>query len=777
VDDFLDFWAPGVQYTKTALRPQGRLVRAAIVPLVADLLAARQLSGFGPHNHSRVLCSVCTALAEDVENTDPETFEPRNLQQHRAHAQAWLDAPTTFDREKLFERTGIRYTQLLRLEYWNPFLYTVVDTMHNLYLGLLQRHVRVIWGINVDIEDGDASGLTSTSVPPRPSEEKMAQGTSLLLNARAEQLRLAGKAVLYHLCLDRGIRRAGTVSQLVKNLVAWVRNTNDKLASLYGDELTPAIRAAEKTLHGAKASTALARKKKDVLQRMCAARTLDSNGSKELLARRLLAWVSRLGVFLSMMSIPTYILFQLDEEKLSDTLGNLVSYFDPTSDISEGVIRHNQEAIGRDTLDAYMEDRACMQLPSWVNAPPVAFGTKQHGKLSADQWRTLCIINLPLTLTRTWSFQEPRRVKMLENFLEVVEAIETYGLLEIDERQIADAERLMRRYLEGIKELYHGTKIQPNHHLALHIGVFLRLFGPVHSWRSFAFERFNFYLQSINTNMTFGELEMTFMMHSCRAANLRPLLRSPAVQRFMHEFSKSLSAADGDDRRGMRLDAILRSTTEDTSLPQARPFKSSRPAPLEDEVYAALLERLSLPGQDCVYMDERQFYVERPPGKRPLPRVAVLCSSIPISGVLYKPSTRAAGDGNIMFRHPLLGSNPQPGHIEKIILHTRQDTGGKDISESFIYVKRLKALNALDASLDPFRRYPTVGGRLYYRSFEDKTLVLRAWDIISHFASTTMDHLVVQVPGALDATKHHPCRISKPCVHVRPLDRVRQSCL
>lgn len=145
-----------------------------------------------------------------------------------------------------------------------------------------------------------------------------------------------------------------------------------------------------------------------------------------------------------------------------------------------------------------------MELPSWVNAPPAAFGTTQHGKLSADQWRTLCVINLPISLIRTWSFQEERRVKMLQNFLKLVEAVETFGLLEIDEQKIATAERLMQEYLEGVKELYKGAKIQPNHHISLHIGVFLRLFGPVHSWRSFVFERFNFYLQSLNTNMTFG---------------------------------------------------------------------------------------------------------------------------------------------------------------------------------------------------------------------------------------------------------------------------------
>ncbi len=146
-----------------------------------------------------------------------------------------------------------------------------------------------------------------------------------------------------------------------------------------------------------------------------------------------------------------------------------------------------------------------MEVPSWVNPPPLAFGTTRHGKLSADQWRTLCTINLPITLIRTWGFQEQRRVEMLRNFLDLVEAIELVGLMEIDEERIVRAEVLMEKYLKAVKELYKGQKIKPNHHLALHLGVFLRLFGPVHSWRAFVFERFNYFLQTLDTNMRFGE--------------------------------------------------------------------------------------------------------------------------------------------------------------------------------------------------------------------------------------------------------------------------------
>ncbi|KAI0323541.1 hypothetical protein GY45DRAFT_1264393 [Cubamyces sp. BRFM 1775] len=751
VDELLDFWDPGVYYSRTALRPNGRLARAALVPVVADLLAARQLSGFGPHNHSRVLCSVCVASADDVEATDYAAFKPRDLEQHRANAKAWLEAQSTFEREELFRQTGVRHSELLRLEYWNPLLYTVVDTMHNLYLGILQRHIRTLWGINVEADDGDASGVNSGAAPDRPSEDKMAAGRDVLLRGSKAQLKKVRKAILYHLCLDYGLRRAGTISQLVKNLIAWVSGA----ASLRYDEALQAdIQSAEKTLRGLHARSALPRKKKDVLIAMCRSRGLDITGNKGVLATRLLTWVS------------------LSSHDRAYPILNYAHKPPRPADSASADVRSPLEAIGRSTLAAYVEDRSRLVLPSWLNAPPVAFGTKQHGKLSADQWRTLCVVNLPITLIRTWSYQEERRVKMLQNFLDLVEAVENFGLLEIDNRQIAIAEKLMQKYLDGVKELYKGAKIQPNHHLALHIGVFLRLFGPVHSWRSFVFERFNYYLQTLNTNLTFGELEMTFMMHSCRAASFRPLLRSPAVKQYLEEFSRSMHAAEEHDRRGMRLDAILRSASAQHELaPVGEPFKGSRPASLDSATYKALLERLADETAD-VYIDERVFAAERPLGKLPLPRPATSCSAVRISGVYYKPRSRSTGDSNVLFRHPSLAATSRPGRIDRIFIHTRRGPDRQDLVETFLVVRPLKELDRVDAALDPYRKYPQVGGRLYYQAYEEAALVLRTEDVLCHFAQTTMEHLVVRAPGADNPRETYVCRISRPCVHVRPLDRV-----
>ncbi|KAI0323532.1 hypothetical protein GY45DRAFT_1264415 [Cubamyces sp. BRFM 1775] len=750
VDEFLEFWDPGVFYTRTALKPQGRRARAALVPVVADLVGARQIVGFGPHNHNKVLCTICTLNADNVEETDPANFKARDRDEHRAAAKAWLDAETTLEREALLIKTGVRYSELLRLDYWNPFLYTVVDTMHNLYLGILQRHVRSLWGINVKMDDGDASELDSTSSPPLPDKEDMATGLRALLYGTKSELSKVGKGVLYHLCVERGLRRAGTVSQLVKNLVAWV--------SMYGDKLTPQIRASEKTLAGPKAATALPRKHKETLIAMCAIRGLSTEGVKDVLAQRLIDWRAH-GAETGINQDSTGEPEECDE------------------DDDNQPVRHGREAIGRDTLAAYRQDRARIEVPSWVNPPPVAFGTAQHGKLSADQWRSLCTINLPITLIRTWGMQEERRVRMLKNFLDLVEAVERFGVLETDERNISTAESLMHRYLEGVKELYHGAKIQPNHHLALHIGIFLRLFGPVHSWRAFAFERFNYFLQTLNSNMQFGELEMTMMVQSCRAANLRPLLRSPVVARHMQDLSNCLKATEKNKRRGMRFDAILRSVAPAPDLPQGEPYRGIRPAALDSAVYIALLSRLNA--------DEAHAYVdERTSSKRHnqvfLSSIAKFCATLEISGVHYKPHRRSAGDSNVIFRHPAT-RQAHPGRIEQIFQQTRRRPGGQEVTETFLVVKQLQELDVADAAKDPYRKYPGVGGCLYYDAYQEKPVVLRVQDVVSHFARTAMDHLIIPRPSDHDIEdpgsggSSASSTFSSRCVHVRPLDRVSVS--
>lgn len=163
--------------------------------------------------------------------------------------------------------------------------------------------------------------------------------------------------------------------------------------------------------------------------------------------------------------------------------------------------------LGRTVLTAAHEDARNVELPSWVNQVPSGFGTTSHGKLSADQWRTLCSINLPITLIRLWgdSLPDTREYKMLHNFMDLVTAVEVGSMLVTSEELIQLYDKSLLKYLTTLKELYKEAKIAPNHHLAMHITDFLRIFGPVHAWRAFALERYNYMLQQTNTNRRLGE--------------------------------------------------------------------------------------------------------------------------------------------------------------------------------------------------------------------------------------------------------------------------------
>lgn len=143
-----------------------------------------------------------------------------------------------------------------------------------------------------------------------------------------------------------------------------------------------------------------------------------------------------------------------------------------------------------------------LEMPTWLQPAPRGFGTTAHGKLSADQWRVACTVHIPFTLIRLWGHMEgtDRKRKMLDNYMQLVRAIDIAGSLRISEEDIKIYEDCILRYLCDLKSLYKEATIKPNHHFAVHLAAFLRKYGPVHSWRAYVFERFNYLLQSTNTN-------------------------------------------------------------------------------------------------------------------------------------------------------------------------------------------------------------------------------------------------------------------------------------
>lgn len=170
-------------------------------------------------------------------------------------------------------------------------------------------------------------------------------------------------------------------------------------------------------------------------------------------------------------------------------------------------VKHRDAVLGKSALTSIRDDIQRMTLPSWIGRVPANLGSSSHGSLSADQWRTACTVNLVASLINLWgsNAEGTRTRQMLDNFMDLVTAIKLAHMRVLTPARIAEYHTRMEAYLKGIVELYPDVAILPYHHMSLHLTSFLRNFGPVHGWRCFPFERYNYVLQKTNTNRKFGE--------------------------------------------------------------------------------------------------------------------------------------------------------------------------------------------------------------------------------------------------------------------------------
>lgn len=159
VDQLEMLWSPGLYVARTANKRFGRLVRGAVIPLVCDLPALRKVAGFSGHA-SKNFCSFCRAQKESLNVLSRNQWPRRTWQEHVRIARQWKDAPTAKERDSIYEKEGIRWSELLRLPYWDPTRYALVDGMHNLLLGAIRYHCREVLGIDTRGKPSEGQTLT-----------------------------------------------------------------------------------------------------------------------------------------------------------------------------------------------------------------------------------------------------------------------------------------------------------------------------------------------------------------------------------------------------------------------------------------------------------------------------------------------------------------------------------------------------------------------------------------------------------------------------------------
>ena len=154
--------------------------------------------------------------------------------------------------------------------------------------------------------------------------------------------------------------------------------------------------------------------------------------------------------------------------------------------------------------------------PSWLTSVPTNLGSPNHGKLKADQWRVLGSTFLPVSLVRLWSAVEvgnPRSEwcsKILQVTISLLSAVSIASSRVMSVVAVDLYMQHMQSYLSSLKTLFPEYLFCPNHHMALHLREYLVLYGPVHSWWTFPFERMIGMLQQISTNYKAGGLFIYF---------------------------------------------------------------------------------------------------------------------------------------------------------------------------------------------------------------------------------------------------------------------------
>jgi len=71
-------------------------------------------------------------------------YPDKNLEEHRALAYAYRFSNKA-ERQSIFNKYGIRWSELHRLPYFNAFRFTCIDPMHNLFLGTSKRMLEKAW--------------------------------------------------------------------------------------------------------------------------------------------------------------------------------------------------------------------------------------------------------------------------------------------------------------------------------------------------------------------------------------------------------------------------------------------------------------------------------------------------------------------------------------------------------------------------------------------------------------------------------------------------------
>ncbi|OAD76863.1 hypothetical protein PHYBLDRAFT_100373, partial [Phycomyces blakesleeanus NRRL 1555(-)] len=116
---------------RTHQHPEGIPICTALFMVACDIPAARKVCGFTSHTSTNA-CHKCNRKFTWLNGTSSVGC---TKEENRRHANLWKNAKTLTERKRLEIENGVRWSELHRLVYFEPVHATIIDPMHNLFLG------------------------------------------------------------------------------------------------------------------------------------------------------------------------------------------------------------------------------------------------------------------------------------------------------------------------------------------------------------------------------------------------------------------------------------------------------------------------------------------------------------------------------------------------------------------------------------------------------------------------------------------------------------------
>ncbi|PPQ84375.1 hypothetical protein CVT24_009431 [Panaeolus cyanescens] len=634
IDVLIELWN-GVYFSSTSKYPGGRTVHCALIVVVCDLPAARKVAGMSSHNH-QFFCSMCKCTLKEhgYSNFDYDRWQHRTDADIRATSKLWRDASTTNAQDSIFSNSGVRWSQLTRLSYFDMAKCIAVDAMHNLFLGLVKDHMRVL-GISLPKPPRRPLGPAALDIPVQEPPPDI-----LTTKGGPKSFR----TVMNYL--------QGPLSKTLEDTPSDVSKFLKKHGQLQVlDYIGRALRCDPDP-------------------------TPTKVTRKDYWIPKIIAWRSR-----------------QSESSVGDS--------------GDSGLKEAGYVLTKQERDAIWSDIEHIVTPSWLTSIPATIGEPSAGKLKADQYRVLAGLYLPVSLIRLWSDVlegDPRseqRKRILDVTLCLVSAIAIATSRRTSVKHADEYFSLMLKYLTGLKELFPDYKFLPNHHMALHLGDYLKRFGPVHGWWTFPFERLIGILQRIpNNGKIGGELEQTMALSFARAACLRSLFAKnccpqsirdieEVFDKFVHTQSEVHVVSDvldlvglDDGQHGSAENATGTSEHEDT-------WKKRTAVPVPTDLRDALKDHL-------------QF----------LPDKVQVRKHINIDGFSFSVASRHLGNSSIVYR-----------------------TSDKEVHT----VLGIAKYRPWMGNADPFREHQWLRASLWQQEVEPLVFISTEPDkLVSHFARMDM---------------------------------------